>query len=186
MGNSSLTGSASVCSALTFGSWVSVPGSGAANGPPGWFLIDDPVINISTGNLSVNIIGAAGFKNDYNYQTALVTLQPLNGFLLNVLWINYDQIDPNVVSQYGGGNCASPYQYYWTPNPNALQNNCQSLDFITADALTGNLFMNDTVFVCGSPTFLNVETADPARTGTKTVAAVRGLPSVTRCSPLPS
>ena len=26
----------------------------------------------------------------------MVTMQPLNGFLLNVLWINYDQIDPTV------------------------------------------------------------------------------------------
>jgi hypothetical protein len=162
VGTSSLTASSTVCSALTFGSWVSVPGSGAANGPPAWFLIDDPVINVSTGNLSVNIIGAAGYKNGYNYQSALVNLQPLNGFLLNVLWLNYDQIDPNVVSQYGGGTCAAPYQYYWTPNPNGLQPNCQSLDFITADALTGNLFVNDTIFVCGSPSFLNVETADPS------------------------
>ena len=167
VGTSSLTSSATVCSALSFGTWISVPGSGAANGPPGWFLIDDPVINVSNGTLSVHIIGAAGFKNDLNYQTAVVTMQPLNGFLLNVLWLNYDQIDPAVVAQYGGGTCQTvptvngTYQYYWTPNPNALQPNCESLDFITADTLTGNLYVNDTVFVCGSPTFLNVETADP-------------------------
>ncbi len=109
--------------------------------------------------------GRPGIKNQYNYQSAVITMQPLNGFLLNVLWLNYDQIDPTVVSQYGGGTCGgSPptYAYYWTPNPNALQSNCQSLDFITADTLTGNLYSNDTVFVCGSPTFLNVETADPS------------------------
>ena len=107
------------------------PGSGAANGPPGWFLVDNPVINTSTGNLSVNIVGAAGYANDYNYQTAVVTLQPLNGFLLNVLWINYDQTDPAVVTQYGGGTCTPACDYYWTPNPNALGNNCQNIDFIT-------------------------------------------------------
>jgi hypothetical protein len=124
------------------------------------------VINTATGNLSVNIVGAAGYTNQYNYQSAVITMQPLNGFLLNVLWINYDQIDPTVVSQYGGGNCGGgpppTYAYYWTPNPNALQPNCQSLDFISADSLTGNLYVNDTVFVCGSPSFLNVETADPS------------------------
>ena len=32
----------SVCSALSLGSWISVPGSGAANGPPGWFLSTTP------------------------------------------------------------------------------------------------------------------------------------------------
>jgi hypothetical protein len=160
LGTSSLTSASSVCSALSFGTWISVPGSGSANGPPAWFLIDNPVINISTGNLSVNIIGAAGYKNNYNYQSALVTLQPLNGFLLNVLWMNYDQTDPAVVAQYGGGTCTPAY--YWTPNPNALGRNCQSVDFISADALTGNLFVNDTIFVCGSPSFLNVETADPS------------------------
>ncbi len=137
--NSALTSSSTVCSALSFGTWISVPGSGAANGPPGWFLVDNPVINTSTGNLSVNIVGAAGYKNEYNYQTAVVTLQPLNGFLLNVVWINYDQIDPAVVSQYGGGTCQTvpttggSYEYYWQPNPNALQPNCESLDFISSD-----------------------------------------------------
>ncbi len=95
-----------------------MPGSGAANGPPGWFFVDNPVINTSTGILTVNIIGAAGYKNDYNYQTAEVTLQPLNGFLLNVLWINYDQTDPAVINQYGGGTCTPAY--YYRPNPNAL------------------------------------------------------------------
>ena len=77
-----------------------------------------------------------------------------------MLWINYDQTDPAVITQYGGGTCTPAY--YYTPNPNALGANCQSIDFVTADTLTGNLFMNDTVFVCGSPTFDNVETADPS------------------------
>ncbi len=158
--NSTLTSSSSVCSALSLGSWISVPGSGAANGPSAWFLIDNPVINTATGYLSVNIIGAAGRSSNYNYQTALVTMQPLNGFLLNVLWLNYDQTDPAVLTQYGGGTCTPAY--FYTPNPNALGANCQNIDFVTADTLTGNLFMNDTVFVCGSPTFDNVETADPS------------------------
>ncbi|MDR3660606.1 MAG: hypothetical protein P4L86_09450 [Mycobacterium sp.] len=160
IGTSTLTGASSVCSALTFGSWISVPGSGAANGPPGWFLVDNPVINTATGNLSIDIVGAAGYPNSYNYQSAVVTLQPLNGFLLNVLWINYDQVDPAVVNQYGN-NGTPTCDYYWTPNPDALGTNCQRLDFITADSLSGNLFVNDTIFVCGSPTFQNIQTADP-------------------------
>ncbi len=162
IGNSTLTGASSVCSALTFGTWIPVPGSGAANGPPGWFLIDNPVINVANGNLSIDIVGAAGYPNDYNYQTAVVTLQPLNGFLLNVLWINYDQTDPAVVSQYGN-NGTPTCDYYWSPNPDRLGNNCQNVDFVTADTLTGNLFVNDTIFVCGSPSFQNTATADPAQ-----------------------
>lgn len=161
IGNSTLTGASSVCSALTFGTWNSVPGSGAANGPPAWFLIDNPVINTATGNLSIDVVGAAGYPNSYNYQTALVTLKPLNGFLLNVLWINYDQIDPAVVNQYGN-NGTPTCDYYWN-GPNSLGNNCQIVDFISADSLTGNLFVNDTIFVCGSPKFQNIQTADPTK-----------------------
>ncbi len=162
VGTSALTAASSVCTGLTIGSWTPVPGSGAANGPPGWFLLDNPIVNISTGTLSIHIVGVAGYPNDYNYQTAVVTLQPLNGFLLNVLWINFDQIDPAVVAQYN--NIAAPScPYYWNPPPpNSLGNNCETLDFITADSLTGNLFVNDSIFVCGSPTFQNVETADPS------------------------
>jgi hypothetical protein len=177
VGTSSLTGASSVCGALSFGSWVSVPGSGAANGPPGWFLIDNPVINIATGNLSINIVGAAGYPNDYNYQSARVTLQPLNGFLLNVLWINYDQVDPAVVAQYGN-NGTPTCKYYWTP-PVGFGNNCQNLDFITADSLTGNLFINDTIWVCGAPTFQNVETADPNELYLQDGGGCSGSPNIT-------
>src|SRR5450631_3642379 len=45
IGNSTLTSASSVCAGLSFGTWISVPGSGAANGPPAWFLVDNPVIN---------------------------------------------------------------------------------------------------------------------------------------------
>ena len=163
---STLTSASSICSALNYGTWTSVPGSGSADGPPAFFLIDNPRINISTGNISIDIVGAAGFANNYNYQTSVLTLQPLNSFLLNVLWINYDQTDPSVVSQYN--NVATPgCTYYWSPaggGSDALGNNCQSISFITGDALTGNLFINDTVFVCGSPSFDNLQTADPGQT----------------------
>ena len=160
---SSLTSASSICSALSYGSWTSVPGSGSSNGPPAFFLIDNPRIDVTSGHMSIDIVGAAGYANDYNYQSAVLTLQPLNSFLLNVLWINYDQTDPAVVSQYD--NVSTPScTYYWSRSPDALGNNCQSISFITGDALTGNLFINDTVFVCGSPSFDNVQTADPAQT----------------------
>jgi len=155
---SGLSGSASICSGLAFGSWIQVPGSGSSNGPPAWFLLSNPSINTSTGNLSINVVGFAGYPNTFNYQTAVITLQPLNSFLLNVLWINYNQIDPPVVSQYFGVPTPT-CPYYWQNGDN-LGNNCRNVDFISADSLTGNLYVNDTIWVCGSPTFKTVQTAD--------------------------
>ena len=35
------------------------------------------------------------------------------------------------------------------------------MDFVSADSLTGNLFVNDSIFVCGTPTFKTAYTADP-------------------------
>jgi hypothetical protein len=158
VGTSPLTSSSSVCSGLSFGTWTSVPGSASANGSPGWFLIDNPKVSTTTGLLSVDIVGAAGYPNQYNYQTAVLTLQPLNSFLLNVLWINYNQIDPPVVAQYN--NVSAPTcQYYWS-NGNSLNNNCENVDFITGDSFNGSLFINDSIFLCGSPSFGQVETAD--------------------------
>ncbi len=156
---STLTSASSVCSGLSFGSWTTVPGSSSTNGPPAFFLIDNPSINTSTGVLSIDIAGAAGYSNDYNYQTAVVTLQPLNSFLLNVLWMNYDQMDPSVVDQYQGNDPTC--DYYWAPTPDGLANNCVAIEFVAADTLTGNLFVNDSVFVCGSANFQNVQTDDP-------------------------
>jgi len=177
VGTSALTSASSSCSALSFGTWTSVPGSGSANGPPAWFLIDNPKINTSTGNLSIDVVGAAGYPNTYNYQTAVVTLQPLNSFLLNVLWINFNQIDPPVVAQYGN-NGTPKCTYYWNPaggGVDKLGTNCANVDFVTADSLTGNLFVNDTIWLCGSPSVQNVQTAD---TQQKWVQDCSGSPKV--------
>jgi len=160
LGSASLP--AGICSQMSFGTWTPVPGSGAANGPPSWFLVDNPKLNTATGNTSLNIVGVAGYPGTYNYQTAVITLKPLNSFLLNVLWINYNQIDPAVVAQYVGGG-APTCTYYWNPpggGADGLESGCLSVNFVSADTLSGNLFVNDTVFLCGSPTFQNVQTAD--------------------------
>ena len=148
-----------ICDGLTYGGWTQVPGSASANGAPSWFMLDDPVINTSTGYLSIDVVGLAGYSASYQYQTAVVTLQPLNSFLLNVLWMNYDQVAPTIVQQYNGGSQPA-CTYYWS-NGNSLENNCERLDFISADSLTGNTFVNDSVFVCGAPSFQNLQTADP-------------------------
>ena len=152
---------AGICSQLSFGTWTSVPGSGAANGAPSWFLVDNPKLSTATGNLTVNIVGAAGYPGTYNYQSAAITLKPLNSFLLNVLWINFNQVDPAVVAQYNGNGTPS-CTWYWSPGDrDQLGNGCENVDFISGDSLTGNLFVNDSIWICGTPTFQNVQTADP-------------------------
>ncbi|MGA2522252.1 MAG: hypothetical protein ABSG81_15705, partial [Acidimicrobiales bacterium] len=172
---STLTSSSSVCSSLSFGTWTSVPGTTSTAGPPAFFLIDNPSINTATGLLSIDIVGAAGYTNDYDYQTAVITLQPLNSFLLDVLWMNYDQEDPQVVQQYFGSDPTC--KYYWaSPNPNSLNSNCVNLEFAPTDSLTGNLFVNDSIWVCDSPTFQNVKTAD---TSQKWIQDCSGTPTYT-------
>ena len=157
VGASALTQSSPICSGLTFGSWIAVPGSGSANGAPAWFLLGNPQINIANGNLTIDIVGAAGYPTYWNDQTAVVTLQPLNSFLLNVMWTNYNQLDPPVAAAVY--NTATPTcSYYWPSN--ALATNCVAVNYANTDALTGNVFSNDTIWACGSPSFQTVQTAD--------------------------
>ncbi len=153
--------SSTLCSGMSFNTWTSVPGTSSVNGPPMWFYLGTPNVNTTTGNITMSIIGGAGFPGTYNYQTARLVLQPLNSFLLNVLWMDKNQIDPTVLGFPTGDTCP----YYWVSGSLASYSsgsyNCTSVNFITADSLTGNLYTNDTIFTCGSPTFLNVATADP-------------------------
>jgi len=142
------------CPGLAFGQWIPVQGTGSSNGPPSWFYFANPQLNYSTGIVSMTVEGAAGFPRAYSYQSATVALQPLNNFLLDVLWINYNQTDPAVVSPQNPPTCG----YYWQVG---IENGCQKVDFISADVLTGNLYVNDSIFTCGSPTFDTVRTADP-------------------------
>ncbi len=145
---------AGICSQMAFGTWVSVPGTASTNGPPSWFLLGDPTINDSTGVTSVDVVGAAGYPNDYNFQTAVLTLKPLNNFLLNVLWTDYDQIDPQVIDPGSPPHC--PYNWV-TP----VASPCINVTFASTDAVHGNLYTNDSIWVCDAPTFGNVVTADP-------------------------
>jgi hypothetical protein len=158
-----LFSTSSLCSGIAFNTWISVPGTAVVNGPPMWFYLGTPNVNTSTGNLTISVVGSAGYPNTYNYQTAQIVLQPLNSFLLNVLWMDKNQIDPALLNFPTGDTCP----YYWTTQSLATygsgrsQVTCVAVDFATADHLTGNLFTNDSIFVCGSPTFKTAYTADP-------------------------
>jgi len=153
--NSGNTGTG-FCLQPTFGTWIKVQGTNPdpGSGPPSWFLLSDPQIDTTTGVVSLTIVGLAGYPSYQTYQTAKVTIEPLNSFLLNVLWINYNQIDPAVLSPASPPNCG----YYWKVG---IESGCQSVNFVTADSLQGNLYVNDSIFICGSPTFQSVHTADP-------------------------
>ena len=62
--------SSTLCSGITFNTWVSVPGTSSVNGPPMWFYLGTPNVNTSTGNLTMSVVGSAGYPGTYNYQTA--------------------------------------------------------------------------------------------------------------------
>ncbi len=142
------------CPGLTFAQWIPVQGASSNNGPPSWFYFSDPQLSYATGTVSMTVEGASGYPRDYSYQTATITLQPLNNFLLNVLWINYNQIDPAVLNANNPPNCG----YYWQVG---IENGCSDVDFVNGDNLDGNLYVNDSIFTCGSPQFQTVHTADP-------------------------
>lgn len=141
------------CTNLTFTQWVSVASS-AANSPPSWVLDSDPQINTTTGVVSMTVAGVSGYTGKLIYETGTVVFTPLNNFLLNLYWVNYDQVDPAVLNPSNPPSCG----YYWSVG---LKSGCAAVSFVTGDSLTGNVWMNDSVFVCGNPSFLNVTTGDP-------------------------
>ena len=173
IGASALTSASPICSGMSFGTWTAVPGAASYNGAPAWFLLGNPKINTTNGDLTIDIVGAAGYPTYWNYQTAVITLQPLNSFLLNVLWTNYNQLDPPVAAAVY--NTPVPTcTYYWPSD--TLGNNCVAVNYANADVLTGNVFANDTIWVSGSPSFQTVQTADTKQNWVETAS---GSPSST-------
>ncbi len=141
------------CSNLTFTTWVQVA-TQSSNSPPSWVLDSDPQTNTTTGAVSMTVIGVAGYPKQLIYQTGTIVFTPINNFLLNLFWVNYDQIDPAVLDPDDPPSCG----YYWKVG---LESGCEAVNFVTGDDLSGNVWMNDSVFVCGNPSFLNVTTGDP-------------------------
>jgi len=88
-----------------------------------------------------------------------------------VSWVNYNQVDPAVVAQFNGVS-APTCTYYWPSN--SLGSNCVNITYANTDALSGNVFANDSIWVCGSPTFMTVQTAD---TKQKFVQGCSGSPT---------
>lgn len=145
------------CQGLQFGVWQAVPGAGASSGMPEWFLYGDPTINktASPATVSISVVGAAGFPGNQSYQTVKSVFSAENGFLQNLYWMDHDVVDPSITNPGSNATCA--YDYYDSTT-------CLRIDFISSDVINGSLFSNDAVYVCGSPAFGNVVTADPNAT----------------------
>jgi len=170
-----------LCTGPTVGAWTTVPNLATTKGPPAYFLYGSPTVYYcgpatpgGTSNcpesvwVSMKIVGASGFNSKTYYDTGTVSFVPSNSFLLNLWWLNYDQEDPaTLLSQLSwGGTYTTPNcTYAYTNNPAAVNSGCEAVDFITGETLDGDIFDNDTVFLCGSPTINGViDTADSAIT----------------------
>lgn len=162
-----------LCNGLAVNSWISVPNLASTLGAPAWFSFGNPKVYICNGNSTqcptsvwenITVVGAAGYPNLLSYNTGTISIQPSNSFLLNLWWLNYDQEDPEQVNAQNPPTCT----YYWENNY-ALMPNCVPVDFVTGESLLGgNIFSNDSIFVCGSPNLngSTITTADP-KSGTE-------------------
>jgi len=179
----------------SFQAWQALPDStpGAA---PAWYWIADPSLGTAGGQLTLTVIGAAGTPGTATlaYEEAQVALQAGNDFLRNVLWMTYDQIDPELLDPQGTSTSPGPTcGIYWQTSavnewtgqsqPKAQDqlgpsSQCTPVAFITGDSLDGPLFVKDAIFVCGRPSFQVVHTEDPdLAPGTFTVPAGPGCPN---------
>lgn len=162
----SLPSGSQLCSGFTAGSWINVPNLAPVQGPGAWYLYSSPTIYYCTGGsskcpqtvwVSMTVVGAANQGRITSYTPGTITFQPQNGFLLNLWWLNYDQLDPTLL----GSNVTCTW--YWNNN-NSLENGCVPVDFVAGETLTGNIFSNDPIFICsggGNPTVIGtVSTAD--------------------------
>jgi hypothetical protein len=156
----SIPSGSQLCSGFTAGSWVKVPNLASVQGPDAWYLYGAPTIYYcndptnpsgcpTTVWVSIKVIGASKAGSIISYTPGTVTFQPENGFLLNLWWLNYDQLDPTTLA--GTQTCT----WYWN-NGNSLESGCKPVDFVDDESLTGNIFSNDPIFICsgsdGGPT----------------------------------
>ena len=143
--SSTLNGNA-LCTGLHYQVWNQVPGTTGGHGViPEYFLLDNPQPQLaadgSLTSLNVEIIGAAGFPGHFVYQTITSEFQPINGYLNNVFWSDFEGSNPAGTGaeyqhiKYASGTYAGDYEgeeagqcsYIWqtssSPAPYTLTNN---------------------------------------------------------------
>ncbi len=145
--------SSGLCSGLVLTQWTQVADLAATSDVAAWFTYGTPAIyecNNSANCTSedtweqIQVVGFASSYGQKAFQQATIVIQPQNNFLLSLWWLNYDQSDPSTI----GGDPACTW--YWVTN--SLVNNCQAIDLVTGETITGNMWVNDNVFICGTPT----------------------------------
>lgn len=144
----SLPSGSQICSGFSTGSWTSVQNLSTVSGVSAWYLYGSPTIYYCTGTgsscpgqvwVSLQVVGASISGSVTSYTPGTVTFQPQNGFLLNLLWLNYDQEDPSTTS-------ATTCTWY----SGSLGKNCVPVDLVGGESLNGSIFSNDPVFICSS------------------------------------
>jgi hypothetical protein len=160
---------------VSLGTWQVVPnlptGGGSLNYQPSeWVSIGYPVLNQVNQYVQVTVVGASGFANAPNsiqYQTANITLNATNDFLLNVTWSNFNALDTtaldtklaSLASQTPPQGCSYLWQSGGDANcsPGAANSGYFAPNFPTY----GPVFSNDEVLATGCPTINNITTAAP-------------------------
>jgi hypothetical protein len=145
--------SSGLCSGLVLTSWTQVADLSSTGDVAAWFTYGTPAIyqcNVSAHCTSsdtweqIQVVGYATSEGQNAFQQATIVIQPTNDFLLKLWWLNYDQSDPSTLA-------GDPACTYFHPT-NTLVSGCQAISLVTGETITGNMWVNDSVFICGSPT----------------------------------
>jgi hypothetical protein len=167
------TNSSALCQGAQYQKWNLVSNTDGGNGTiPEWYLFGNPqpVFNGdgSLASLQVQVVGVAGFPNHYAFQSSVANLGPVNGFLDNLWWSDFQASDTNVSNPvYTGPNAVCKYN--WANNYQGPGPNCGAVFYGPTDVVNGPVFSNDSVYVSPSPTFglapplpaASVKTQDP-------------------------
>jgi hypothetical protein len=142
-----------LCSGLVLTNWTQVADLSSTGDVASWFTYGTPAVyecnnssHCTAGDTweQIEVVGYATSDGQNAFQQATIVIQPKNDFLLKLWWLNYDQSDPATLN-------GDPACTYYHPT-NTLVSGCQAIDLITGETITGNMWVNDSVFICGSPT----------------------------------
>ena len=169
--NTNTNGSA-LCQGAQYQTWNLVTNTDGGNGTiPEWYLFGNPqpVISPADGSLTslqVQVVGVAGFPNHYAYQSSVANLAPVNGFLTNLWWSDFEASDTNVPNPVYTGPTAV-CKYNWANNYQGPGSKCGAVFYGPNDVVNGPVFSNDSIYVSGAPNFgtsankASVKTQDP-------------------------
>jgi hypothetical protein len=145
--------SSGLCSGLVLTQWTQVADLSSTSDVASWFTYGTPAIyqcnnssNCTSGDTweQVQVVGFATSEGQKAFQQATIVIQPSNDFLLKLWWLNYDQSDPSTLA-------GDPACTYYHPS-NSLVSGCQAISLVTGETISGNMWVNDSVFICGTPT----------------------------------